>query len=354
MVLVELENIVKKFGAVVAVDNVSFSVNHGEFFVLLGPSGCGKTTTLRIIAGLEIPDSGRVLFDKRDVTNIPPRLRNVAMVFQSYAVWPHMKVYENIALPLKIKKLPREEIDRRVKQVAEMLNITHLLEKYPFQLSGGERQRVAVARALAAQPDVLLMDEPLSNIDALLRVQARAELKRLQRNLKITTIYVTHDQIEAMVLADRIAVMNKGRVMQIGTPDDVYKRPQNKFVAHFIGTPPMNFFEGFVIDEGVDVGFTKIPFRSVPIELLGRRVTIGVRPSDIEIKPVENGIPLKGTIILIENLGDEYISHIDVGGVILRVQSRTRFHEGEEITIYLSRDKLHIFDESEKRIELFY
>jgi len=349
-VRVDLENVTKRFGNVVAVDKVSFSVEHGELFVLLGPSGCGKTTTLRIIAGLETPDSGRVLFNGRDVTHIPARRRNVAMVFQSYAVWPHMKVFDNIALPLKIKKLPREEIERRVKFATEILNITHLLERYPFQLSGGERQRVAVARALVVEPEVLLMDEPLSNLDALLRVQARAELKKLQRDLKITTIYVTHDQVEAMVLADRIAVMNRGKIIQVGTPDEIYNKPASKFVAHFIGSPPMNFFEGIVEEDAINVGFAKIPFKNISNKLVGKRVVVGIRPSDISVIPIANSVQVKGTTILVENLGSEYILHIDVGGVILRAISKTK-PTSSEVILYLDKSKLHVFSEDETRVD---
>ena len=348
---VELEKVTKQYGSVVAVDNVSFRVNRGELFVLLGPSGCGKTTTLRIVAGLETPDLGRVLFDGKDVTSVPARKRNVAMVFQSYAVWPHMKVYDNIALPLQIKKLPREEIDRRVKSAAEMLNIAHLLDRYPAQLSGGERQRVAVARALAFEPGVLLMDEPLSNLDALLRVQARAELVKLQRELKITTIYVTHDQTEAMVLADRVAVMNKGRVMQIGTPDEIYNRPTNRFVAHFIGTPPINFFAGTVEEGSINAGFLVIPFKNIPPGLVGKRVTIGIRPNDISTSPIEQGIPVKGNLVVAENLGSEFILHIDVGGFVLRALSKNKPAE-EEVTLYVDKTKLHIFSEEETRINI--
>lgn len=347
---VDLENVTKRFGNVVAVDNVSFSVEHGELFVLLGPSGCGKTTTLRIIAGLETPDSGRVLFNGRDVTHIPARRRNVAMVFQSYAVWPHMKVFDNIALPLKIKKLPREEIEKRVKFATEILNIAHLLERYPFQLSGGERQRVAVARALVVEPEVLLMDEPLSNLDALLRVQARAELKKLQRDLKITTIYVTHDQVEAMVLADRIAVMNRGKIIQVGTPDEIYNKPASKFVAHFIGSPPMNFFEGIVEEDAINVGFAKIPFKNISNKLVGKRVVVGIRPSDISVIPIANSVQVKGTTILVENLGSEYILHIDVGGVILRAISKTK-PTSSEVILYLDKSKLHVFSEDETRVD---
>ena len=351
MVRVDLEDMTKRFGNITAVDHVSFSVEHGELFVLLGPSGCGKTTTLRIIAGLETPDLGRVLFNGKDVTHVPARRRNVAMVFQSYAVWPHMKVFDNIALPLKVRKLPREEIEKRVKFVAEMLQITNLLDRYPFQLSGGERQRVAVARALAVEPEVLLMDEPLSNLDALLRVQARAELKKLQRALKITTIYVTHDQVEAMVLADRIAIMNKGKIMQVGTPDEIYNKPANRFVAHFIGSPPMNFFEGIVEEDGVNAGFAKIPFKNIPVELIGKRVVVGIRPSDISLSPIASSIQVRGHIILVENLGGEYILHVDVGGVILRAISKIR-PVNNEVLLYLDQNGLHLFGEDEKRLNL--
>jgi multiple sugar transport system ATP-binding protein len=351
MVSVELQNIVKKYRNVTAVDNVSFKVDHGEFFVLLGPSGCGKTTTLRIIAGLETPDSGRVLFDGRDVTNVPAKNRNIGMVFQSYAVWPHMKVYDNIALPLQIKKLSREEIEKRVKAAAQMVNIAHLLDRYPFQLSGGEKQRVAVARALAFEPNILLMDEPLSNLDALLRVQARAELVKLQKELKITTIYVTHDQTEAMVLADRVAVMNKGRIMQIGTPDEIYNRPVNRFVAHFIGTPPINFFTGTVEEGYINAGFLVIPFKNIPPGLVGKKVTIGIRPNDISTSPIEQGIPVKGNLVVAENLGSEFILHVAIGDVLLRALSKNKPAK-EEITLYVDKTKLHIFSEEETRINI--
>ncbi|RLG87762.1 MAG: sugar ABC transporter ATP-binding protein, partial [Thermoprotei archaeon] len=242
MAKVTLNHVTKIFPPnTVAVDDVTFTVSHGEFFVLLGPSGCGKTTTLRIIAGLEKPTKGRVFIDDEDVTDLPPRARDVAMVFQTWALYPHMKVYDNIAFPLKLRKLPKDEIDRKVKEIAKILQIDHLLDRYPKQLSGGQQQRVALARALVRNPRVWLMDEPLSNLDALLRVQMRAELKKLQKELKITTIYVTHDQVEAMTMADRIAVMNAGKILQIGTPYDIYHKPRTKFVGGFIGSPPMNF-----------------------------------------------------------------------------------------------------------------
>lgn len=254
------------------------TVEDGEFIVLLGPSGCGKTTTLRIIAGLEKPDEGRVLFGGREVTRLPPRERNVSMVSQSYAVWPHMKVFDNISFPLRIKGRPEEEVRRRVKWAAELLGIDDLLDRYPAQLSGGQRQRVAVARAIVVEPDVMLMDEPLSNLDAVLRIRMRSELKKLQRKIGVTTIYATHDQVEAMTMGDRIAVMNKGRIMQVGSPEEVYDRPANTFVAIFIGAPQMNLVKAVVrrLDDGLvlDAGDFTLPApRGLDVEE-GREVLI--------------------------------------------------------------------------------
>lgn len=235
MVMVKLVGITKRFGSVVAADNIFLTVNDGEFFTILGPSGCGKTTTLRIIAGFERPDSGRVFFDGEDVTFLPAYKRNTGMVFQNYALWPHMTVFDNIAYGLKIRKLPKDEIKRRVKEVLELVKLEGLEDRYPHQLSGGQQQRVALARALVIQPKVLLLDEPLSNLDAKLRVEMREELRLLQKDLGITTIYVTHDQEEAMVLSDRIAIMNFGKIYQVGAPTEIYMRPANLFIATFMG-----------------------------------------------------------------------------------------------------------------------
>ncbi|MEM4563275.1 MAG: ABC transporter ATP-binding protein, partial [Thermofilum sp.] len=238
MVTVRLENVSKIFrGGVEAVRDLNLEVKDGEFMVLLGPSGCGKTTTLLMIAGVYKPSKGYIYFDDKIVNDLEPKDRNIGMVFQSYALYPHMTVYENIAFPLRLKKLPKEEIDRRVREAASMLRIENLLDRRPSQLSGGQQQRVALARAIVKRPSLFLMDEPLSNLDAKIRVEVRAELKRLQRELGITTIYVTHDQAEAMSLADRIAVMNEGRLQQVGTPDELYYKPANTFVAGFIGAP---------------------------------------------------------------------------------------------------------------------
>jgi len=355
LVSVRLENVTKRFGSVVAVRSINMYVGEGEFTVILGPSGCGKTTTLRIIAGLEYPDEGRVYFDDVDVTWVPANKRGVGMVFQSYAVWPHMTVYDNIALPLKLKKLPKDEIDRRVKEAAELLRISHLLNRYPSQLSGGERQRVAVARAIAFKPKLLLMDEPLSNLDALLRVHARAELKKLQKSLKITTIYVTHDQVEAMVLADKVIVMNEGEIQQVGTPEEVYTKPSNTFVASFIGTPPMNLVEAATEGESIVVGGYRVEMPGVR-EMNVDRVIIGVRPEDVKLNPQNtppNGLILDGIVELVEDLGSEYIAHVKVGSITLKVKRarEERVEEGSRVKVFIEWSKLHFFDiETGKRI----
>ncbi len=235
MVSIRTEEITKRFGDVVALDGVSLNVREGEFFALLGPSGCGKTTLLRVIAGLERQDEGRVYFDGRDVSDLPPHERRVAMVFQNYALWPHMTVFDNVAYGLKLKGLPKEEIAEKVRWALRLVRLEGMEDRTPFQLSGGQQQRVALARALAVEPEALLLDEPLSNLDAKLRLEMRGELRKLQRELGVTAVYVTHDQEEAMSLADRIAVMNRGRILQVGTPAEIYERPANYFVADFIG-----------------------------------------------------------------------------------------------------------------------
>ncbi len=365
MVDVHLRGVVKRFGKTIALRGINLDVEDGEFIVLLGPSGCGKTTTLRIIAGLERPDKGKVIFGNKDVTYLPPRERNISMVFQSYAVWPHMKVFDNIAFPLKIKNVPKEEIRRKVKWAAELLQIEELLDRYPHQLSGGQRQRVAVARAIVVEPDVLLMDEPLSNLDALLRVKMRSELKKLQRKIKVTTIYVTHDQVEAMTMGDRIAVMNAGMIMQIGTPDEVYNKPANKFVAGFIGTPQMNFFDATVVEENekifLDSGDFKIELPEDLAKLMrnhmGKTVIVGIRPEHIYPKEF---IPPKatrlasvtGTIDFIEPLGSDTIIHLNTGSNILvvKLSGSHKFHE-ETLEVHIDLDNLHIFrKEDEKAI----
>jgi len=363
MSTVRLENITKIFPPnVVAVNNANFRVEKGEFFVLLGPSGCGKTTTLRIIAGLERPTSGRVYINEQDVTDLPPRLRDVAMVFQTWALYPHMTVYENIAFPLKLRKLPKDEIDRKVREVAKMLRIEDLLDRYPKQLSGGQQQRVALARALVRNPRVWLMDEPLSNLDALLRVYMRAELKRLQKELGITTIYVTHDQVEAMSMADRIAVMNKGRILQIGTPKEIYESPRTKFVGGFVGTPPMNFIpvtfvvengkyllkgEGFSIELPKELGeyvHTKVGDRA--------ELDLGIRPEHIRITQAEEPGAIPATVYVVEPLGTEMIVNVKVGETLVKIKimGEAVFEPSTRVWLKFDMNKMHLFDSKTEEV----
>ncbi|RLF24103.1 MAG: sugar ABC transporter ATP-binding protein [Thermoprotei archaeon] len=347
--------------AVVAVDDLTLDIKDKEFFVLLGPSGCGKTTTLRLIAGLEVPTKGEIYIGGELVNDIPPKDRDVAMVFQSYALYPHMKVFDNIAFPLKLRKMPKREIERRVKEVAKMLHIEHLLDRKPAELSGGERQRVALARAIVRRPKVFLMDEPLSNLDAKLRVMARAYLKRLQRELEVTTIYVTHDQVEAMTMADRIAVMNIGRLQQVGTPNELYNKPANLFVAGFIGSPPMNFVEGVLREiEGklfFDAKYFKIPLPSDIEEILrgqapSEEVILGVRPEDmrISLEKVPEGI--RGRIYVLEPLGTRTIVNVELGPeLIVKVEGprEVDLRIGQEIWLTLDYNRIHFFDKKTEK-----
>ena len=357
MVNVKLVGLVKRFGKTVALRGIDLEIRDGEFVVLLGPSGCGKTTTLRIVAGLEKPDEGHVFFGDREVTYLPPKDRNVSMVFQSYAVWPHMKVKDNIAFPLRIRKVPEDEVQRRVKWAAELLQIETLLERYPHQLSGGQRQRVAVARAIVIEPDVLLMDEPLSNLDALLRVKMRSELKKLQRRIGVTTIYVTHDQVEAMTMGDRIAVMNAGKIMQVGTPEDIYLRPANTFVGGFVGSPQMNFFDATVTEKDGKLilegsGFS-IPLTedqaSVLKDYIGKTVVAGIRPEHMFPKdlapPKLKGVEITGDIDFVEALGSDTIIHLRVGEKILviKVSGSHHYKIGSKLTVVCDLSKLHVF-----------
>ncbi|HSM32818.1 MAG TPA: ABC transporter ATP-binding protein [Anaerolineae bacterium] len=329
---IRLERIHKAFREVRAVDDVSLTVQQGEFMVLLGPSGCGKTTLLRSIAGLEDIDAGAVIIGERDVTNLPPRNRKIAMVFQSYAVFPHMSVYENIAFGLRMQKLPKGDVDRRVRSAADLLHIGGLLERYPSQVSGGQRQRIAVARAIAMEPEVLLMDEPLSNLDALLRLEMRAELKRLLSEIGSTTVYVTHDQVEAMSMGDRIAVMRAGKILQLGAPLDIYQRPVDRFVGGFIGNPPMNFLTA-VVDRTDGRLVTAIEGAgSITVDpthadrlgaYLGKPVTLGIRAENIQVvddAPVDDR--LNATVLVVEPLGSHDLLTVRLGSEQLKVSTR--------------------------------
>jgi len=309
---VAFESVRKIFGKTVALKDVDLLVRDGEFMVLLGPSGCGKTTLLRCLAGLERIDAGTVRIGDRDVSDLPPRDRHIAMVFQSYAVFPHMKVYDNIAFGLRMRNKPKAEVERRVKEGAALLQLEPFLDRYPAQLSGGQRQRVAVARAIVTDAPVLLMDEPLSNLDALLRLHARAELKRLHGEVKRTTVYVTHDQIEALSMGDRIAVMREGQIVQLDTPSALYDRPADVFVGSFIGSPPMNFLRCRARD-GTAVGDAfEVPG---PPGMDGKEMLLGIRPENIKIGEG----PLRGRVLVVEPLGSHALLTVMVGNESIKV-----------------------------------
>jgi multiple sugar transport system ATP-binding protein len=357
MAKVTIENVKKYFGNVKALDGIDLTIEEGSFVVLLGPSGCGKTTLMRCISGLEKLTEGKIYFDEKDVSNVSPKDRNVAMVFQSYAVWPHMKVRDNIAYPLKLKKVPKNEIEERVKWVSELLHISELLDRFPAQLSGGQRQRVAVARAIVHQPKVLLMDEPLSNLDALLRVKMRSELKKLHERVKVTTIYVTHDQTEAMTMGDKIAVMNAGKIVQFGTPEEIYKKPKTIFVAGFVGSPQMNFLNMKVVSSGTqfhaeNLGL-RIPLKSDPkLE----HVIVGIRPEHIHLQQTERCVPITGTVYFAEKLMSETVIHLSIDAeknLVIKVPYDLSAREGERMQVYLDLDQIHFFHpDTQERIEL--
>jgi multiple sugar transport system ATP-binding protein len=324
---IRVERASKLFGGVRAVDDVSLTIADGEFMVLLGPSGCGKTTLLRSIAGLEQIDGGRVVIGDVDVTDLPPRKRNIAMVFQSYAVFPHMTVFENIAFGLRMHKASKDQVRRQVTEAAELLHIDNLLDRFPAQTSGGQRQRIAVARALAMQPQVLLMDEPLSNLDALLRLEARAELKRLLGEIGSTTIYLTHDQVEAMSMGDRVAVMRSGKLVQVDEPLSIYDGPIDRFVGGFIGNPPMNFLsveieraKGRTVAVIPDAGELVLTDAGRVADRTGT-VLLGIRAENVKVAADADG-GLRGRVLVVEPLGSHNLVTIQVGGEILKATTR--------------------------------
>ena len=351
MAEIRLERISKTYpgGKVPAVRDVSLAVADGEFMVLLGPSGCGKTTLLRMLAGLEYPDAGRVVIGDREVTDLPPRKRQIAMVFQSYAVFPHMTVFDNIAFGLRMRKRPNSEVKPRVERAASLLQLDPYLSRYPAQLSGGQRQRVAVARAIVMEPSVLLMDEPLSNLDALLRLQFRAELKKLVKELQTTTVYVTHDQVEALSLGDRIAVMRTGEIVQVADPMVVYDRPATEFVGSFIGNPPMNFLRGSVSRENgharVAIGDEALVAPPTLADAVGDAVLVGIRAENIEARaeaPDGTAGALAGETLVVEPLGSHLLITAAIGGQQLKVVTRTDFPAGPGRPIWLrpEQDKI--------------
>jgi multiple sugar transport system ATP-binding protein len=341
-VSIQFKNVTKNFGDTRVVDDLSLEIENGEFVVLLGPSGCGKTTTLRMLAGLESVTTGDLYIEGERINDVQTQHRDLAMVFQSYALYPHMTIAENIAYPLRVRKLGKEERTRRVAEVARMLEIEPLLERKPRQLSGGERQRVALARAIVREPRAYLMDEPLSNLDARLRVQMRGELKRLQHQLGTTTIYVTHDQAEAMTLATRVAVMKRGRLQQFDTPLNIYNRPANRFVAEFVGSPSMNFIDG-KIEGGVFVNESiRIPVTRANAD----RLTIGIRPEHIRVFTEPQTGTIAATVYVTELMGNETFVFLSVGNSKLIARAGADFRAEFESPVWLRivADKAHYFD----------
>ena len=346
---IRIEGITKTYpgGKTAAVSDVTLTVSDSEFMVLLGPSGCGKTTLLRMIAGLEYPDAGRIMIGDRDVTDLPPRKRGIAMVFQSYAVFPHLTVFDNIAFGLRMQKRPNEEVRRRVANAAALLQLEPYLQRYPAQLSGGQRQRVAVARAIVMEPAVLLMDEPLSNLDALLRLQFRAELKKLVSEVRTTTVYVTHDQVEALSLGDRIAVMREGRIIQVAEPMTVYDRPATEFVGSFIGNPPMNFLKGQA-SASDGLASVRIGAQSIkaPAAVAGANdVLVGIRAENMQAStsaPVNSDESLRAETMVVEPLGSHLLVTATVEGQLIKVVTRTDFavQPGMPIWLQPEPDKL--------------
>ena len=359
MAKIKFESVGKKYpNGFIALENLNLDIADKEFLVLLGPSGCGKSTTLNMIAGLEDVTDGNLFFDGEVMNTVPPHKRDIAMVFQSYALYPHKSVYENIAFGLKMRKFPKDEIDRRVRDAARRLEIEPLLDRRPDQLSGGQRQRVALGRAIVRQPSVFLMDEPLSNLDATLRISMRAEIKQLHQAMQTTFVYVTHDQAEALTLADRIVVMRSGVVQQIGTPDDIYERPSNMFVAAFLGNPPINFMEGVLAEEG-----DKVLFRSGQLALTlpfhvaervggqaGRAVVLGIRAEDVAPHGGElDRDNLRGRILSVLPVGSDQFLEVDVEGTRLffRVGKEGQHKVGDNAILKVNLNRLHLFDKKD-------
>jgi multiple sugar transport system ATP-binding protein len=367
---VRLDHVTKRYGKdVIAVNDFHLEIQDKEFLVLVGPSGCGKSTTLRMIAGLEDITEGDLYIGDRRVNDVPPKDRDIAMVFQSYALYPHMNVYENMAFGLKLRKFSKSEIDKRIQEAARILDITHLLDRKPKALSGGQRQRVALGRAIVREPQVFLMDEPLSNLDAKLRVQMRTEISKLHQRLETTVIYVTHDQTEAMTMGDRIVVMKDGIIQQVATPSEIYNRPANQFVAGFIGSPSMNFIKGRVFEEAGSVRFQakdlNLVFPNDKAQLLreggyiGKEVTFGIRPEDlysdnqfIEVNPFQS--TFQAEVDVVENMGSElyvYFNNIGETQMVARVDAREGLRPKMTVTLAMDLSKCHVFDlETEKAV----
>ncbi|MEM1266163.1 MAG: ABC transporter ATP-binding protein [Pseudomonadota bacterium] len=347
MAEIQLRNVSKRWGSFIGVDNFDLTIADREFLVLLGPSGCGKTTTMRMIAGLEDPTGGEILIDGKVVNTLEPKDRDVAMVFQSYALYPNMTVYDNIRFPLKVRGIETAGHDEKVRRASAMVELDDFLHRKPAELSGGQRQRVALARAIVREPNAFLMDEPLSNLDAKLRVSTRAQIKNLTHELSVTTIYVTHDQIEAMTLADRVVVMSKGIVQQVGTPTDIYDNPANTFVAGFIGNPAMNLIDGEVVN-----GVFRAPNVEIPVDGGTGPVTLGYRAEDAQV--VESGGQINAPIYTLELLGDATMVTVRIGGTLVSVRTDKTFRAAidDMVSISVPTEICHLFDgETGARLE---
>jgi len=361
---VKLEHVTKRYDDVVAVDDMNLHIEDGEFVTLVGPSGCGKSTTLETISGLTIPTEGTITIAGREVTNLPPKDRGIAMVFQNIALFPHMDVFDNISFGLRLRKYDSDEIEKRVERAAEIVQLEGMLDRMPDEMSGGQRQRVAIARAIVRQPEVFLMDEPLANLDAKLRVHMRTELQRLHKDLDTTIIYVTHDQAEAMTMSDRIAIINDGTLQQAAPPLTCYNEPNNLFVAGFIGSPAMNFIEGEVHAGGLDTGHFDVAFDPGKVDGVsaGDKLTLGIRPEDVYPVEQAEGIahptdPLDVTTDVMEPMGDEIFVYLPLGDLsdismdeagggqlLMSVDPDSEIEEDEDISVLLDRSKVHLFD----------
>jgi multiple sugar transport system ATP-binding protein len=363
MARVVFDRVTKMFGDIVALRDFDVEVYDGEYVVLVGPSGCGKSTALRLVAGLEEPTAGQIYIGDRLVNHLAPKDRDVAMVFQSYALYPHMTVKDNLSHPLQLRRVPRQEVEERVRKVAELLSISELMQRRPKELSGGQRQRVALGRAIVRDPEVFLMDEPLSNLDVKLRIRTRAELIRLHERLRTTTIYVTHDQQEAMTLGDRIAVLNAGQLQQLGTPDNLYNHPVNLFVASFIGSPPMNLLDarleaedGVLVVSGHDFSLRVPPERAAGLDpYVGDPVVVAIRPEHLfdreEVDTAPPGSSLTARVDLVEPLGSETLIHALVGGQPLtaRASADTELRRGQQVDLVVDTRHLHLFERKTQR-----
>jgi multiple sugar transport system ATP-binding protein len=350
---VRVEHLTKRFGDVVAVDDISLEIHDGTFMVFLGPSGCGKTTTLRAIAGLESADKGDIYIGPRRVNRLSPAQRDIAFVFQFYALYPHLSAFDNIAFPLKAQHVRRNDQEQRVHAIARVLRIEHLLPRRINQLSSGEQQRVALGRAMIREPQVMLMDEPLTNLDAQLRGDMRAELKHLQHERQVTTVYVTHDQVEAMAMADQITVMHAGKIMQVGPPMEIYDHPANLYVAGFVGSPPMNFISGEWVDgifqsPGMTMQLNGSIGQKIEQRARGRNVIVGVRPEDVHVGPVNQSASgaASAKVFIVEPLGDETLIDLKLGDSQLRARAAptTPWREGDVVSLSLDSGRLHVFD----------